>query len=77
MKPLPPPSRPQGKTGKALNPRGGIPLAPYMTRSTNSRWDLLDRLANPTEFLIRSWVTTVAILGVIAILVVGAFTLVR
>ena len=43
-------------------------MGPNMTHHVNSRRELLDRLSNPSEFLIRSWLTTALILGVIVIL---------
>ena len=43
-------------------------MGPNMTRHDHSRREFLDRLSNPTEFLIRSWLTTALILGVIVIL---------
>ena len=46
-----------------------------MRRHNHPRSDLLDRLCNPSEFLIRSWVTTVVILGVIAVLLVATLTM--
>ncbi len=63
------------KAGKDVNPRGGLPLGPNMTRHVHWRNELLDRLSNPTEFLLRRWVTTVVILGVIVILLVATLAM--
>ena len=46
-----------------------------MMRHNHPRNELLDRLCNQSEFLIRSWVTTVVILGVIVTLLVATLTM--
>ncbi len=46
-----------------------------MTRRPASRNELLDRMANPTGFLLQSWVATVTILGVIVILLIATLTM--
>ena len=52
-----------------------LPLGPSMMRHNHPRSELLDRLCNQTEFLIRSWVTSAVVLGVIVVLLVATLTM--
>ena len=46
-----------------------------MIRRPAARNQLLDRMANPTGFLLQSWVVSVAIIGVIVVLLIATLTM--
>jgi hypothetical protein len=55
---------------------GDLPLTDQiMTPRPTSRNEFLDRMANPTGFLLQSWMVSVAILGVVVVLLIATLTM--